>query len=121
MLRKLISAGKTVGLVAPLARRIGEERKYVVEIRSLQEWKDKILCASRPILLCCHASYVLLSWCPVSIPTVHHLTTAVHSSSGRWSLALLDIDHVTSLTEALGITTVPTLFLLKEGRTVQSR
>lgn len=57
----------------------------------------------------------------MSLPTVQHLSAEAQNSAGKWTLALLNVDEMPELREALSLEKVPVLFHVNKGFTVQSK
>jgi thioredoxin 1 len=77
-------------------------------------FKQDVLSADKPVLVDFYTP-----WCPGCQVVAPHLETLAEEYAGRVDVVKIDVEQEQDLALQLGITSVPTLVLFKEGEPVQ--
>lgn len=89
---------------------VDQMTQKIVEIKSLEDFKEKIVERQKPIVMFCMAK-----WCNTSKQLLPTVLEQYSINWELWDLALFDIDTVPKLTTVLQLNKIPTVLLVAYG------
>lgn len=92
--------------------------KHTHEIKSAEDFKAKISSIKTPVLVDFYAN-----WCGPCKALMPRLLKKAESDNGKWVLLKVDIDvpENAKICEDYRVSAVPTLVLIKDGKTVDTK